>query len=116
MKKMTQFDIILNHLQQRGHINSIEAIRRYGITRISAVIYKLRNAGYVITSTVDNPMAPLFATYRLDREATKKQRLVNVAHDAISAIRKSVNQPETIPTVITDFAVKANREANSINR
>lgn len=34
---------IRNHLLTEGHITSLEAIALYGITRLSAVIYKLRH-------------------------------------------------------------------------
>ncbi len=43
----TQADIILGHLQD-GTITSIEAIERYGITRLAAVISQLRQQGHKI--------------------------------------------------------------------
>ena len=54
MKKMrvTHYDRILNHLNQYGSITSWEAIREYGITRLSAVIYELRKE-YNIVSTFE---------------------------------------------------------------
>lgn len=38
----TQKDEVLKHLQKYGSITSLEAFDRYGITRLSAVIYKLK--------------------------------------------------------------------------
>ena len=42
------YDIILNHLQEKGSITSYEAIQKYGCTRLSQYIYLLRKNGYVI--------------------------------------------------------------------
>ena len=54
MKKMkvTHYDRVLNHLQRYGSITSWEAIKEYGITRLSAVIFELRKE-YNITSTFE---------------------------------------------------------------
>ena len=41
-KELTQEDRVLRHLKQIGHITSWEAIKEYGITRLSAKIYNLR--------------------------------------------------------------------------
>lgn len=49
-KKMTHYDRILRHLKDCGSITSITAIYEYGVTRLSAVIYDLRQDGYNIKS------------------------------------------------------------------
>ena len=41
---------VLKHLQTYGSITSIEAINLFGATRLSAIIYRLRNEGYTIYS------------------------------------------------------------------
>lgn len=41
---------VLNHLQAKGSITSIEAINLFGATRLSAIIFNLRKAGYMIIS------------------------------------------------------------------
>lgn len=41
-------DRVLNHLWENGEITSWEAIKEYGITRLSAIIFKLRKQGYII--------------------------------------------------------------------
>lgn len=46
----TQKGMILRHLQQFGSITSWEAIEFYGVTRLSAIIYLLRQEGHIITS------------------------------------------------------------------
>lgn len=45
---MSQNETILTHLQAFGRITSLEAIKKYGITRLSARIYDLRDAGHNI--------------------------------------------------------------------
>lgn len=47
---MTQNEQILEHLKRNRGITSIEAINEYGITRLSARIADLRNAGHIIGS------------------------------------------------------------------
>ena len=49
-KRITHSDRILAYLQDKGHITSWQAIREFGITRLSAVIYNLRHDGYNIQS------------------------------------------------------------------
>jgi len=45
---MTQKEQILEHLLEHNHITSMEAISRYGITRLSEYIHQLRKDGYHI--------------------------------------------------------------------
>ena len=47
---MTQNEKVLNHLQNRGSITSMEAYDSYGITRLSARIKNLRDEGHNIAS------------------------------------------------------------------
>ncbi|MEK5756579.1 helix-turn-helix domain-containing protein [Acinetobacter variabilis] len=46
----TQLQHILNHLKQFKTITPIEALEHYGCFRLSAVILKLRDAGYDIVT------------------------------------------------------------------
>lgn len=46
MEKMTQIDRILRHLKEYGSITSLESFREYGATRLSAIIYILKERGY----------------------------------------------------------------------
>lgn len=49
--RKTQKELVLDHLKHYGKITTMEAIMRYGITRLSARIYDLRHDdGYVIGS------------------------------------------------------------------
>lgn len=47
---ISQNDMILTHLKEHGAITSIEAVNRYGITRLAARIADLRKRGYTIIS------------------------------------------------------------------
>lgn len=49
--KLTQKQIILDHLKNHGSITSIEAIEKYRITRLSDRIFNLRNDGIDIKTT-----------------------------------------------------------------
>lgn len=39
---------VIEHLKTKGHITSWEAIELYGATRLSAIIFNLRDRGYII--------------------------------------------------------------------
>jgi hypothetical protein len=45
----TQIELIENHLKQYGSISSWEAIQKFRITRLSAIIYKLKKHNMIIT-------------------------------------------------------------------
>lgn len=40
---MTKTEKVKIHLENVGHITSLEAIKEYGATRLSAIIYRLRH-------------------------------------------------------------------------
>lgn len=48
---MTKTQMVLKHLESGRSITSLEAFREYGATRLSAIIFNLRNRGYDISST-----------------------------------------------------------------
>ena len=60
-KKMNKTEKVLNHLQKYGSITSLEAIDLYGATRLSAIIYCLRNRGMKI-ETIDLPFIDRFGS------------------------------------------------------
>ena len=74
-QKKTQNDLVLEYLQKFGSITSLQAFEDLGITRISARIFDLREAGHHIMS--ENVKVPrrngettTVSKYRL---VTKKQ-------------------------------------------
>ena len=60
----SQSDAILWHLKKYGSITSYEAIREYGATRLSAIIFNHRKEGYDIDSV------PLTKKTRFGRNTT----------------------------------------------
>ena len=46
----SQKDIILHHLMASQTITSQEAFTKYGVTRLSAIIFNLRREGYQIAT------------------------------------------------------------------
>lgn len=58
-KKMNKTQMVLEHLKTFGTITSLEAIEKYGATRLSSIIYNLRKRGYKIT-TIDMPFKDRF--------------------------------------------------------
>lgn len=60
----SQWEIVLDHLEQHGSITSLEAIDLYGFTRLSGIIYILKKHGYNIKS------APKRVTTRWGKETT----------------------------------------------
>ena len=52
-KKMSQEDVVLAHLEQYGSISSLEAFGIYGITRLGARIWNLRNGGFDIDTQIE---------------------------------------------------------------
>lgn len=53
MNELTQISDVLAHLQKNGSITSLEAIYDYGASRLSAIIYVLRNRGYIIDTIIE---------------------------------------------------------------
>lgn len=45
---MNKTQKVLEHLQDKGSINSWEAIQEYGATRLSSIIFNLKKKGYII--------------------------------------------------------------------
>lgn len=46
-KRMTKTERVLRHLQEFGSITSWEAIKEYGATRLSAIIFELKKKGFM---------------------------------------------------------------------
>ena len=50
-KQKTQWKDVLEHLRAYKHITSMEAFTMYHITRLAAVVFRLRKMGYTIITT-----------------------------------------------------------------
>lgn len=46
MKRLSQKQRVINHLEKHGSITTWDAFIKYGITRISAIIFNLKKDGY----------------------------------------------------------------------
>lgn len=51
MGKVSQKAKVLNHLQNHRCITSMEAFAKYGVTRLSSIIFNLRKEDYLIKTT-----------------------------------------------------------------
>ena len=62
---------VLKHLQEQGSITSLEAIDKYGATRLASIIFNLRKRGYDISTNMEVTKdrygnACQYARYRLE--------------------------------------------------
>ena len=62
---MTQDETVMVHLNKYGTITPLEAITRYGITRLAARIYTLKQKGVSIATTIKTHNDKHYASYRL---------------------------------------------------
>jgi hypothetical protein len=76
---LSQTKLVLQHLIEHGSITSYEAIKLFGATRLSAIIYVLRHDyGYNIAShfekvTTRYGYKTQIAVYKLERERKKER-------------------------------------------
>jgi hypothetical protein len=69
----SQVTIILNHLKTFKEINPLEAFSKYGVYRLGAVIFILKDDGYTISTRMHHYTKPSgkrgkYAIYRLEEE------------------------------------------------
>lgn len=50
---MTQQEMVLRHLERHGSITALEALQEYGIMRLGARIWDLKNSGKEITREME---------------------------------------------------------------
>jgi len=50
MKTLTQKDRIIRHLKDKGTITALEAMKEYGIMRLTSRVSELKDEGYLIRS------------------------------------------------------------------
>ena len=76
-KEITQETRVLNYMIDNGSITSWEAIKEFGITRLSAKIFNLRKRGYFIENEWEHTTNRYgdkvkYARYTLNKEKTFK--------------------------------------------
>lgn len=93
-KEITQETRVLNYMIDNGSITSWEAIKEFGITRLSAKIFNLRNEGYVIENEWEHTINRYgdkvkYVRYTLNKEktfdfATKDEITIKYPFETIS--------------------------------
>lgn len=71
MQTPTQRELVLDHLRRADYITDSQATSLYGIGQVARVVWELRKAGYVISTTFKKcikPRATRYAEYRLISE------------------------------------------------
>ena len=64
--KTTKKQMIEKHLIDNGSISSLEAITNYWATRLSAIIFNLKNEGWVFDTQMEkHPSGSQYARYKL---------------------------------------------------
>lgn len=74
MTIMTQRAAVLGHMQKKGSITSWEAIENYGATRLSAIIFNLKEEGYQIGDTWEQYENRFGETVRVKRYFLKRNK------------------------------------------
>ena len=64
--KIPQHEKVIAHIKRYGKITSMDAFRKYSITRLSAVIFDLRHSGYNIVTDMVTKKGTTYAEYRLE--------------------------------------------------
>ncbi len=69
----SQVTVILNHLKENKEINPLEALSKYGVYRLGAVIFILKREGYNISSRREyhkksSGRTGHYAVYRLEED------------------------------------------------
>lgn len=60
---LTQKERVLLHLKKEGSITPLEALSKYGVYRLSDVIYKLRGEGHNIVTNIKKFNGNKYAQY-----------------------------------------------------
>lgn len=68
--KLSQKEMVLEHLKQGKEITPLEALKKYGSLRLGAIIFNLRREGYNISTRIvyyknENGYTSNYAVYKL---------------------------------------------------
>tara|TARA_Y100000310_G_scaffold156316_1_gene155736 strand:+ start:166 stop:387 length:222 start_codon:yes stop_codon:yes gene_type:complete len=64
-KKLSRSQKLLNHMLRGRTINGRQALTRFGIYRLSAIIFDWRQKGFDIKTTMVNRSGSKYAVYKL---------------------------------------------------
>ena len=70
-KKLSQEEMILQHLKEGKAITSLDALRRFNCFRLSDRIFRLRKEGHEIITTNITKGGKTFAEYSLEGESNE---------------------------------------------
>jgi hypothetical protein len=71
----TKQNAVLEHLMNTGKITGYQAWTLYGLYRLSSAINRLRNDGWLITTTMVKKDDLTYAEYHLDRKNPRNPHL-----------------------------------------
>ncbi|MCJ8335200.1 MAG: helix-turn-helix domain-containing protein [Epibacterium sp.] len=66
-KSISQPDLVMSYLKNKKTLNAIEAFGLFGITRLAAVIHRLRSRGINIVSIERDGIRGRYTEYMLSR-------------------------------------------------
>lgn len=73
MDRITQVECVRVYLENNGSLTSLEAFTRWHITRLSAIIYRLRKRGYNISTIMktsdEGGYSSTYAVYKLIKDS-----------------------------------------------
>lgn len=70
---MAQKEMVLEHMQTYGTITPLEALTRYGVMRLADVVYRLKNDGLFIRTTLKKHDGRRYASYSLGTGESDEQ-------------------------------------------
>ena len=82
MRKHTQEDTVLHHLQNIGALSQMDAAYRYNIWRLAAVVHLLRKRHVINKSMVRHKAGGRYAVYRMEGTLGSPQNVMHVAQAA----------------------------------
>jgi hypothetical protein len=94
MKKYLKKEYIIAHLLKIGHISSWEAFNKYQHTRLSAMIYDLRQAGAAIKTVEEHHCCLSHARYIVIDRETVINTLAPKMRKNVEFLMKAANDPE----------------------
>ena len=54
VQKISQYDVVLDHLKSGKELSQLEATQKYGILRLGAIVFNLRKDGYIISTRIEH--------------------------------------------------------------
>lgn len=89
-KRENQTDTVLRHMMERGEITSLQAFRKYNITRLAAVIHIIKTAGIPVESEMrESDNGKRYKAYWLPLKGRRIAKFVRSQNDKyfLEAIR-----------------------------